>query len=556
MSTASNNVWKEMFLEETLCDAVIRVRDADFKVHRLVLCEPSTYFRALFLSEQSAGQQVYSFPDVSRHVMELILEYAYTSSVVVTEDNVAELLAAAARFGVEGLIQACCDFLQGKLCSKNCINTWKLADHYNFRNLKEAAYLYILQHFEEVVDVCADFLQLSVEQLADLIGKDELNVRKESFVFEAILRWVEVAPEERKGYMPTLLTKVRLLLMPADYTVDSMCKNHLVRSNIQCMNMVISAMKILRGSGLARPPTSTRLPSHVLLAIGGFEGNHVSDKIELYNVRTDRWKTVHRSKKGLPEFSGYAYLGGNIYCVGGCDGNLYLSSVLRFNLATQTWKEVGTMHKARCYVSVVVLDERIYAMGGCDKFDTFNSVERFNPDTNQWTLIAPMRERRADAGSAVLHGKVYICGGFFLDDVFSSCECYNPETNQWTYIAHMETTRTAAGVITYNDQLYVLGGYDGRRHIADVAAYDPSSKCWHTLTPMLHPCSNFGTVVLEDQLYVVGGFKDDNDQLCSKVERYDGKTKTWHPVQDLGTPRGAVNCFTVERIPHTTAFFS
>ncbi|XP_047208077.1 kelch-like protein 10 isoform X2 [Girardinichthys multiradiatus] len=512
--------------------------------------------RELYLSVQSTGKQVHFFPNVSPNVMELILEYAYTSSVVVTEDNVVELLAEADRFAIKGIIQACCDFLQQKLCSKNCINTWKLAAHYKFLNLKEKAYLYILQHFEEVVELCADFLQLSVEQLEDLIGRNELNVRKERFVFEAILHWVKFAPEEREGSMGTLLNKVRLLLMPPDYLVDTVSKKNLVRNNIQCVNMVINAMKILQGSSLERPLTSARLPSHVLLAIGGFEDNHPSDKIEQYNVRTDCWKTVYQNKTPFPEFSGCVYLKGNIYCIGGSDADHYLSSVIRFNLATQTWKEVGTMHKARCYVSVAVLNNQIYAMGGCNKYDTFKTAERFNPDTNQWTLIAPMHEHRADAGSATLYGKVYVCGGFLMDDPLSSCECYNPDTNQWTLIPHMETARTAAGVIAYNDQLYVLGGYDGRRHVSEVAAYDPLFKFWRTLTPMIHPRSNFGIVLLEDQLYVVGGFKDDNDQLCSKVERYDKKTKIWQVVRDLGAPRGAINCCVVERIPHIVAFLS
>lgn len=101
---------------------------------------------------------------------------------------------------------------------------------------------------------------------------------------------------------------------------------------------------------------------------------------------------------------------------------------------------------------------------------------------------------------------------------------------------------------------FQLGGYDGRRHVSEVATYDPLTKCWCMLDPMIHPRSNFGTVLLEDQVYVVGGFTDDNDQLCAKVERYDGNTKTWQVVRDLDSPRGAVNCCVVERIPHAAAF--
>uniref|UniRef100_A0A3Q2CIJ4 Kelch like family member 10 n=1 Tax=Cyprinodon variegatus TaxID=28743 RepID=A0A3Q2CIJ4_CYPVA len=199
---------ESMYLEGTLCDAMIRVKDAEFKVHKLVLMEPSAYFRDLFLRKQSTEQQVYSFSNVSSHIMELILEYAYTSCVELTEDTVEELLEAADYFAISGVTQACCDFLQQKISSKNCINTWKLAELHEFLDLKKMAYFYILEHFEEVVELCADFQLLSVMRLVDLIERAELNVRNESFVFEAILRWVKFAPDKRRRHMEILLSKV------------------------------------------------------------------------------------------------------------------------------------------------------------------------------------------------------------------------------------------------------------------------------------------------------------------------------------------------------------
>ncbi|XP_017291098.1 kelch-like protein 10 [Kryptolebias marmoratus] len=550
MNTLRENALKELLLEGTLCDTVIRVGgDVELKVHKIILCSCSSYFRDLFCSKPSA-LQVYSFPDVSPNIMKLILEFAYTRSAVVTEGNVLELLAGADRFAITDLIQACCVLLLQKLCPNNCINIWRLAQHYQYTDLMGKALQYILHHFEEVAGVSAEFLQLSVEQLADLLEKDELNVKQESSVFEAVLQWINFAPEERRGSMALLMSKVRLLLMPTDYLVNIVSKHNLVRNNLQCVNILISNMKSLQETNMEKPLARTRLPSHYLLAIGGFEDNFPTDKIELYNIRNDSWVTVHKSEKAFPEFCSCLYLSGNIYCVGGSDGDHYLSSVQRFDLATQTWQEVGSMHVARCYVSVVVLDGCIYAMGGCDKYETHASAEQFDPDTNQWTLIAPMHEPRADAGSATLHGKVYVCGGFMMDEPLFSAEFYNLDTDQWTEITPMDTPRTATGVIAYNDQIFVIGGYNGVRHISGVSVYDPISKHWHTAAPMLHCRSNFGVEVLEGQLYVAGGFHNDNKQLCSRVERYDGKTNKWEVVEDLEAPRGAISCCAVERIPH------
>lgn len=140
--------------------------------------------------------------------MSLILKYAYTFSVVVTEENILELLAAADHFAVQGIVQACCNFLEQQLCFKTCIDIWKLAYVHNCPDLRQKAYLYILQHFEEVAGLSVNFLQLPVEQLAEFLEKDQLNVRQESSLFEIILHWIGYAPEERRGHLPTLLSKV------------------------------------------------------------------------------------------------------------------------------------------------------------------------------------------------------------------------------------------------------------------------------------------------------------------------------------------------------------
>ncbi|XP_061590791.1 kelch-like protein 10 [Cololabis saira] len=548
------SVLKELLLEESLCDAVIKVEDGEFKAHRIILCGRSSYFSDLFCSNPT--QKVFSFPDVSAKVMSLIVENAYTGSVTVTEDNVLELLAGAQDFDVKTIIQACCDFLQKNLSSDSSIVTWKLAKHSQYPELREKACLYILLHFEEIARFSQEFVQLSVEELTDLIEKDELNVRQESAVFEAILRWISFAPEERRGHMTTLLPSVRLLLMPIEYLVEIVSKDDVVRNNLDCVTMVTSTVEILRDPSMERPPTRTRLPAELLFTISGFQDNLPNDEIELYNVRTDRWLTAYKNDQTFPKFCGCVHLQGSIYFIGGGVTRFHLSNVQMFTLATQSWQEVGSMHEPRRSLGVAVLNGFIYAMGGWNGHETLRSAERFQPDTNQWTEIAPMHDRRADVGAAALHGKIYICGGFSGGEPLFSAECYNPDTDQWTLITPMETARSAAGVVSYNGHIYVAGGWDGTNHVSTVSAYDPVSEHWCTAAPMLHARSQFGIAVLEEQLYVVGGFQNENPLMCSNVERYDGASDSWQAVRDLDQTFLAVSCCVVERVPHAAAYLS
>ncbi|XP_059215536.1 kelch-like protein 10 [Centropristis striata] len=550
MSVIFSTTINELRLQGKLCDAVIRVDHAEFKVHRIILCNFSTYFRNLFRHTASTGQQVYSFIQVSPSTMGLILNYVYTGSVMVTEENVLELLAGADYFGIKGVMLACCDFLVQHLSYKNCIHIWMLANFHKCPELSQKAYLHMLHHFEEVAGFSRKFLQVSVKQLADLLEKDELNVRQESVVFEAILRWVDYDPEGRKHHMPMLLSKVRLVLMSIKYLNETVNTNVLVSRSLPCIAMVMNALKTLQ-SNMERPLTRTRLPSAVLLAIGGWGKYSTTNRIDFYNVRADSWARM-KSEWAPHAFQGSVVLNGFVYCIGGYDGKDYLRRVQKLNLVTQTWQEVAPMQKVRGYVSVVALNGCIYAIGGSDRHGKLKTAERYQPDTNQWTLIAPMHKNRSNAGIATLHGKVYVCGGFNRAEPMTTCECYNPQTNQWELIGPMESGCNAARAIAYKNRIYVVGGYRDGSNTSRVIAYDPLSKQWSTVQPMINYHCSFGIAVLEEQLYVVGGF--DNNGCSSKVERYDENTNRWQAVQDMEMPRGGLSCCVVERHHFTTAY--
>ncbi|XP_037637995.1 kelch-like protein 10 [Sebastes umbrosus] len=548
---SSNMIFNKLRLKGLLCNAVIRVDSVEFKVHRIVLCNCSPYFRRLFCGKSSISeQQVYSFPQVSPNIMSLIVEYAYTGSVVVTEENALELLAGADHFAVKGVTQACCVFLAQHFSFKNCIDIWMMADFHRCPDLRLKACLYILRHFEEVAIFSVTFLRLSVQQLAGLLEEDELSVRQESAVFEAVLRWIDHAPGERQGHLATLLSKVRLLLMPGQYLIDTVSTNALVLASCPCMAMLIQAMNTLRESNMERPLTRPRQPSAVLLAIGGWENNFPTDRIDSYDVRADCWERANNMEDPRA-FHDCVFLGGFLYCVGGYDGVRHLRTVHKLNLATQTWQEVQSMTVPRSRVSVVALNGCIYAMGGCNGVRKHRTAERYQPDANQWDLIAPMRERRSDAVTAMLHGKVYVCGGLNPNGPLSTAECYNPQSHLWNLIAPMEMGFYAAGGVAYKDKIYVVGGYRGGSPTSRVLAYDPLSNQWSAVNPMINPRFSFGIAVLEDRLYVAGGFNNGNT-ICN-VERYDENTNSWQTVRDMETLRAGFSLCVVERNAYAAA---
>ncbi|KAM8972338.1 kelch-like protein 10 [Pelodytes ibericus] len=552
MSATACSIFNELRLEGKLCDVVIKVNGTEFNAHKNILCSCSSYFRVLFTSGWNHTQKrVYTIPGISPHMMKLIIEYAYDRSVPITAQNVEELLVAADQFNIMGIVRICCEFLTSQLCPDNCIGICKFTDYYYCPELRQKAFMYILHNFEDMVRSSEEFLELSPLELRDIIGNDELNIKQEDAVFEAIVKWIEHDPERRSQYMSILLPKVRLGLMHAEYFMNNVKTNVYVKDREECKPIIMNALKATydrnmngpSSNDLTNPLYRPRFPYTILFAIGGWSGGNPTSVIETYDSRADRWLKVKYEEEKPRAYHGVVYLKGFVYIVGGFDGGDYFNCVKRFDPIKKTWHQVAPMHSRRCYVSATALDNHIYTMGGFDGYIRLNTAERYHPETNQWTLIAPMHEQRSDASATTIFGKVYICGGFNGNECLLTAEFYNPETNQWTMISPMSSRRSGVGVIAYGDQVYVVGGFDGNNRLRSAECYNPISNSWRTIPAMFNPRSNFGIEVLDDLLFVLGGFN--GFMTTSNVECYDDKSEEWYDANDMSVNRSALSCCVV-----------
>ncbi len=56
----------------------------------------------------------------------------------------------------------------------------------------------IRTNFTEISRKSEEFLQLELEQLIVILNSDELNVKSEEAVFNAVIRWIDYKVDERK----------------------------------------------------------------------------------------------------------------------------------------------------------------------------------------------------------------------------------------------------------------------------------------------------------------------------------------------------------------------
>lgn len=80
--------------------------------------------------------------------MELIVDFAYTSRIVVQESNVQMLLPAACLLQMTEIQEVCCEFLKRQLDPSNCLGIRAFADTHACRELLRIADKFTQHNFQ------------------------------------------------------------------------------------------------------------------------------------------------------------------------------------------------------------------------------------------------------------------------------------------------------------------------------------------------------------------------------------------------------------------------
>uniref|UniRef100_A0AAQ4S1H1 BTB domain-containing protein n=1 Tax=Gasterosteus aculeatus aculeatus TaxID=481459 RepID=A0AAQ4S1H1_GASAC len=507
------NAMNSLRKSNTLCDITLRVENADFPAHRIVLAACSDYFCAMFTSELAEkGKSFVDIQGLTAATMEILLDFVYTETVLVTVENVQELLPAACLLQLKGVKRACCDFLEGQLDPSNCLGIRDFAETHNCLDLMQAAELFSQKHFSEVVQH-EEFMLLSQAEVEKLIKCDEIQVDSEEPVFEAVLNWVKHNRKEREPYLPDMLEFVRMPLLTPRYITDVIDAEPLIRCSLPCRDLVDEAKKFhlrpeLR-SEMQGPRTQTRLGAkEVLLVIGGF-GSQQSpiDIVEKYDPKTQEWSSLPVST-GAPQTSWRSARWSawttrrtrtGFGTPSGTTRRRRHTSMERYDPNIDQWSMLGDMQTAREGAGLVVASGLIYCLGGYDGLNILNSVERYDPHTGHWTSVTPMATKRSGAGVALLNDHIYVVGGFDGVSHLDSVEVYNIRTDYWTTVASMTTPRCYVGATVLRGRLYAIAGYDGNSLLSSIECYDPVIDSWEVVTSMATQRCDAGVCVLREK---------------------------------------------------------
>ncbi|XP_060872834.1 kelch-like protein 3 [Metopolophium dirhodum] len=529
-----NTNMSALHIGDNNCDVKLKTDDNKIiSAHRMVLLADNPYFRAMFTNFAEKNQDLVEMRHIDYTALLLLVNFIYTWKVLITEENVRDLLPAADLLLFHGVKEACCDFLQSQLCSTNCIGINSIADLHSCTKLMTSSEIYINQHFSEVFGG-DEFLLLSSEQVIKLISSDRLPVSSDEKVFESVISWVKYDLSSRNSILPQLMEHVRLPLTSKNFILKYVAEEPLIKNCLKCCHYVLEAINTLKSEELI-PQSNRNKPRYgekVILIVGGIMSG-MNESLEWFDTRTNLWHPGPELRTQHGRHSLVVINDNFVYDVGGyAHGLSPYQSVLVLDLSAETlcWQPCDDMLVERKLLGVGVINNNIYAVGGFnDRDGNCRSAEVFNYNTQRWHMISNMSTTRSLFSVGVLDDLLYVVGGYDQSrQTVNTVECYNPTIDTWSPVANMYARRSGAAVGVLNGELYVVGGDNGSFNLSSVEKYSPITRVWTSVAELLLPRVNAEVVALDGLLYVVGGMYKYNHLFS--VECYNPNTNRWTMV--------------------------
>ena len=502
-----------------LCDLTLVTKEGkELMAHSNVLSAVSPFFHKLLQSDmKESHERIVRLEEISGSVMEDVLDFIYTGTVEMTEENAEELVAAANYLLISSLKAISGRFLGQMMNHSNCISTFYLAEKYHCDELFTESKNFIQENFASVAFM-DEFLSLESNEVERWLSSDEITVKVEADVFEIIVKWIKRNRSERIADLEKLFRVVRLDFLSRDYLID-VVTNELVQERPVCLKMGLDALKKTTFSIEGDQQQSPRkgVETSAIVACGG---KHTF----CYLPEKDQWKRladsssntygdfkVIRSRGQLYVFPS-CYFDGNsksfnpvlngwftsdlfaIYVpVVAIRGEIYAvevqtspeqTIVKKYNVESCIWETLlSCLEGCRKEACLVAAGSHLYVLGGSPPSSSQNvaKAERFDTVENKWEKIADMREERGNAFGVAMHEKIFVAGGSHREkkSVLQTCEVYDISTNEWYLTGSLIISRKGGSMVCLNEKLFVLGGKNDRNEAERmIEFFDPEECKW------------------------------------------------------------------------------
>ena len=448
----------ELWRKRDLCDINLIAEDGEGRaivslpVHRVVLSANIPYFRAMFSSNmQESSQRDVTIKNMDSEGLKRIVGFAYSGKLEITEQTSKGILATASLLNLPSIVSTCARFIGKRLSPANCLDTAEFARLHQLETLEAMAEKYAFEHFAEVAKH-DKFLAVSVNRVEEFVASDEISVKGEEEVYDAVTRWVMYDVENRKEYADQLYGHVRFPILSHDFLNKIASNNSLLQSLLAGKIMLQDALDYHEN-----PATALCLSS----------------------------------KKIQPRSSVAGVL-----CVAGGTNNSgqSLNDVFFFNAHGKVWKQGTKMNTHRNRMAMALYHGELYAIGGVSIVEPLATVEKYSPADNSWRSIASLNTSRRSCVAVATKAGIYVLGGFNGHVFLKSVELYDVALDEWHYQQPMQSSRSELATVLLDQRIYAIGGTNTLGQLRSVERFDLINRKWENVAGMCAARANCGTL--------------------------------------------------------------
>lgn len=297
-STVAAGMLQRMQGLEELQDVALRVRDDDgdwvmLRAHRIVLAAASDALRAMFVGSFREGvQEVTTLEEVPAWAARLMLDFIYTGKAAVPAESLLQMAQVADFFGLLSFKARCVSQAVQKLKVSNAADMFVAADRMGLQSLRKRVMEVILVDYAKMAQT-PGFQRVPCSLLKELIGSDDLRVRREEEVFESVIQWLKGDPDRGHSEASELLPLIRFPRMSPQYLLTRVevepelrgceARDLLLREAKDCILLSLSSARQLPQS-LAPQRTRPRIEFGDILIEGPSSGEPQADCVGIYEL--------------------------------------------------------------------------------------------------------------------------------------------------------------------------------------------------------------------------------------------------------------------------------
>ncbi|XP_066269440.1 kelch-like protein 12 [Branchiostoma lanceolatum] len=494
---------------EVLQDVVLEVEGRRFPCHRLVLSAASPYFRAMFTSDMAESRQktvvlqmiAFHLQGLDAGVFWEILSYIYSGTLHVSLDKVQHLYQAADLLQLDYVRDTCSSYIVMNVHRSTCVDLYKFADLFSMDIVRNQCLQCIYRHFSKVAST-EEFCSLSVNQLTEIISHDELDVKEEITVWEAVVRWVQHSKKDRLRHLPSILPHIRFNLL-TPYNMVAILDHPLVKRNpgrSAIRNVVKETSNMKKRVGMDTLEMAMIFHSR-------------NNDILFMNPRERKY--ISRSFPGSRRFYSKTLTvtsDNDIYILGNEDADCNQLSVLQYNHAENAW-ERASMSSVRWHDELRGISCRsLVEVNGIICLLCVEStgssrlavMKKYNWHTDQWQecsqqeLMISRPRARGEGFCAAMSCGLHL---YVLMNI-EMC-CYDPTQDHWCKRTPPKVIPKLCTAVSLGTEIFCTD-----KKFTKTMVYDTESDCWQVLPGWPNP-GDLTTIgdpslfVLENQLHVL-----------------------------------------------------